>query len=81
VNSIDFETFNFFIEREMHYHPDPFYFDKYQQSITPSMRSILLDWMMEVSSEFAMKRETFHYSVNYVDRYLTTDSNISKGML
>lgn len=34
------------------------------------MRAILIDWMMEVSSEFTLKRETFHLSVRYVDFYL-----------
>ena len=35
------------------------------------MRAILLDWMMEVSSEFLMKRETYHLAVMYVDKYLS----------
>lgn len=34
------------------------------------MRSILLDWAMEVCMEYLMKRETFHLAINYIDRYL-----------
>ena len=45
------------------------------------MRTILFDWMMEVSAEFSMKRETFHYSVNYTDRYLEKVHNVPKGEL
>ena len=45
------------------------------------MRTILFDWMMEVSAEFSMKRETFHYSVNYTDRYLERVHNVPKGEL
>lgn len=35
------------------------------------MRLMLLDWMMEVSDEFGLSRETFHLSITYVDLYLT----------
>ena len=35
------------------------------------MRAILIDWMMEVCSDYLFKRETFHLSVNFVDRYLS----------
>lgn len=45
------------------------------------MRAILIDWMMEVSMEFTLKRETFHYALNYVDRYLSTEANIEKWEL
>lgn len=31
------------------------------------MRAILIDWMMEVSMEFMMKRETFYIAVYLVD--------------
>ncbi len=42
------------------------------------MRAILLDWMMEVCMEFALTRETFHYAINYTDRYLSTVPKVSK---
>ena len=42
------------------------------------MRAILLDWIMEVSMEFTLKRETFYITVNLVDRYLSATYNISK---
>lgn len=42
------------------------------------MRSILLDWLMEVSMEFSFKRETYHISINYIDRYLNSTSDIKK---
>jgi hypothetical protein len=37
------------------------------------MRAILMDWMMEVSSEFHLKRETFYLSAYFVDRYLSRE--------
>ena len=45
------------------------------------MRAMLVDWMMEVCNEFTMKRETFHLSVNYVDRILSLMINIQKNEL
>lgn len=44
------------------------------------MRAILIDWMMEVSSEFHLKRETFYLSTYYVDRYLSREV-VSKNNL
>jgi cyclin E len=35
------------------------------------MREILIDWMMEVSEEFLIKRDTLYISVSFIDRYLT----------
>lgn len=41
-----------------------------QRNITPKMREILIDWMIEVAEEFMLKRETVHISINYIDRFL-----------
>ncbi len=35
------------------------------------MREMLIDWMQEVSEEFALLRETFHLALIYVDLYLS----------
>jgi len=79
--AIDSDTINYLIMREMEYAPDPHYFETKQTHITWIMRAILLDWMMEVCMEFTLKRETFHYAVNYVDRYLLAVPNIQKWEL
>lgn len=42
------------------------------------MRSILVDWVMEVCMEFLMKRETFHIAVNIIDRYMSVKKNVEK---
>jgi len=34
------------------------------------MREILIDWLMEVSEEFMIKRDTLYVAVNFTDRYL-----------
>lgn len=60
------------------YYPDFDYFHTTQQFITPYMRAILLDWMMEVCSEFMLKRETFHMAVNHLDRFLMSYGPVQK---
>lgn len=57
------------ILREEDYKQDSSYLYK-QRNITPKMREILIDWMIEVCEEFMLKRETLHISVNFIDRYL-----------
>lgn len=42
------------------------------------MRSILIDFLMDISSEFMLKRETFYISINMFDRFLTKCHNIKK---
>lgn len=42
-----------------------------QQDITASMRSILVDWLIEVSEEYKLHTETTHLAVNYIDRFLS----------
>lgn len=61
------------------YAADPHYLnDVKQPNLTSNMRATLLDWMMEVSEEFQLKRETYHISVNLVDRYLSLKHSIKK---
>lgn len=79
---LDSNSLNYLIKQEMiYYTPDPFYLNNKNVTITWIMRSILCDWMMEVCTEFTLKRETFHLSVSYVDRYLTKKYFIDKRKL
>ena len=69
---------NYLISIEGIYAPDFDYLDKIQHDITSIMRAILFDWMMEVWNEFTLKRETLYYSINYVDRFLSVNSQVKK---
>ncbi|EGR29663.1 n-terminal domain protein [Ichthyophthirius multifiliis] len=42
------------------------------------MRAILIDWMMEVSMEFMLKRDTFYNAQSIIDRYLQETYNVKK---
>merc|ERR1719508_295620 len=43
-----------------------------QSDITHGMRSILVDWLVEVGEEYKLQTETLHLAVNYIDRFLST---------
>jgi len=50
--------------------PKPSYMKK-QQDISSSMRSILVDWLVEVSEEYKLNTETLYLAVDYTDRFLS----------
>lgn len=49
------------------FHPNPQYMKK-QPDITEGMRSILVDWLVEVAEEFKLDQNTLHMSITIVDR-------------
>jgi len=57
-------------ESEMKHLPKPNYMAK-QNDITHSMRSILIDWLVEVGEEYKLQTETLHLAINYIDRFLS----------
>uniref|UniRef100_A0A182P5U9 Uncharacterized protein n=1 Tax=Anopheles epiroticus TaxID=199890 RepID=A0A182P5U9_9DIPT len=42
-----------------------------QTDITQSMRTILVDWLVEVSEEYKLQGETLALAVSYIDRFLS----------
>ena len=50
--------------------PKPGYMRK-QPDITPGMRSILIDWLIEVGEEYRLHNETLYLAVSYIDRFLS----------
>ncbi|XP_037071503.1 cyclin-A2-like [Pollicipes pollicipes] len=42
-----------------------------QPDISVAMRSILVDWLVEVNDEYKLNAETLHLAVNYIDRFLS----------
>lgn len=41
----------------------------HQKDITPHMRAILVDWLIEVAEEYKLSSETLYLAVSYIDRY------------
>lgn len=57
-------------EREVNYLPKWNYMTK-QPDITFTMRSILVDWLVEVGEEYKLNTETLFLAVNFIDRFLS----------
>jgi hypothetical protein len=58
-----------FINTEMNNQPKAKYMEM-QPQITERMRSILIDWIIEVHFQFKLKPESLFLTVNMIDRYL-----------
>ncbi|KAH8264821.1 hypothetical protein KR038_002522 [Drosophila bunnanda] len=59
-----------FRESEKKHRPKPHYMRR-QNDINHNMRSILIDWLVEVSEEYKLDTETLYLSVSYLDRFLS----------
>ncbi|XP_048350500.1 cyclin-A1 isoform X2 [Sphaerodactylus townsendi] len=59
--------------------PKPCYMRK-QPDITVCMRTILVDWLVEVGEEYKLHTETLYLAVNYLDRFLSCMS-VLRGKL
>ncbi|KAI4316266.1 hypothetical protein L6164_024263 [Bauhinia variegata] len=56
---------------ELERRPSADYMDQLQQDVTPSMRGILIDWLVEVSEEYKLVPDTLYLTVNLIDRFLS----------
>ncbi|CAB3984765.1 G2 mitotic-specific cyclin-A-like, partial [Paramuricea clavata] len=52
-----------------------------QPLINKSMRAILVDWLVEVSEEYSLVPETLFLTVNYIDRFLSSNAIIDPSKL
>lgn len=48
--------------------------DTIQRDINPTMRGILVDWLVEVAEEYKLLSDTLYLSANYIDRVLSSMS-------
>ncbi|KAK0635388.1 cyclin-like protein [Bombardia bombarda] len=64
------EIFEYMRELEAHMLPNPHYMD-IQTEIQWSMRSVLMDWLVQVHHRFNLLPETLFLTVNYIDRFLS----------
>jgi G1/S-specific cyclin-E1 len=49
--------------------------------VQPKMRSILLDWLIEVAEVYKLHRETYYLAQDYVDRVLSASKETPKSEL
>ncbi|KAI1138584.1 cyclin-like protein [Hypoxylon sp. FL0543] len=64
------EIFAYMKEVEIELLPSPHYMD-IQNDIHWSMRSVLIDWVVQVHLRFQLLPETLFLAVNYIDRFLS----------
>ncbi|KAJ8727125.1 hypothetical protein PYW08_015522 [Mythimna loreyi] len=64
------DIYEYMKEIEAKNRANPRYMRK-QPDITHLMRSILIDWLVEVCDEYNQQSETLHLAVSYVDRFLS----------
>jgi len=55
-------------------------FMEHQSDINSAMRTILVDWLIEVADEYKLNDETLFLCVQYVDRFLST-VNVTRSKL
>lgn len=56
---------------EMKRRPSANFMESMQQDINPSMRGILVDWLVEVAEEYKLVPDTLYLTVSCIDRYLS----------
>jgi hypothetical protein len=49
------------------------------QEVTGRMRSVLVDWLVEVHQQFHLLAETLYLTVAIIDRYLQVDLQMFQG--
>lgn len=59
----------------------PVYMEQNQSQINERMRSILVDWLVEVHLKFKLVPETLYLTVNLIDRFLERQPNVSRPKL
>ncbi|XP_032668466.1 cyclin-A1 isoform X2 [Odontomachus brunneus] len=64
------DIYNYLREIESIHRPKPGYMRK-QPDITYAMRSILVEWLVEVVEEYRLQNETLYLAVSYIDRFLS----------
>ncbi|XP_058200726.1 cyclin-A2-1-like [Rhododendron vialii] len=65
---------------ELDRRPSVNYMEILQREITPGMRGVLIDWLVEVSEEYRLVPDTLYLTVNIVDRFLS-QNHIEKQRL
>ena len=71
---------NFLLDKENKLRPIPDFLGNHP-TLLPEHRAILIDWMIEICEDLAFKRDTLHYAVNYLDRFLSRTEKIEKNIL
>ncbi|KAF5747021.1 putative cyclin A [Tripterygium wilfordii] len=61
------------MEVESKRRPLPDYIEKVQKDVTPNMRGILVDWLVDVAEEYKLLSDTLYLAITYIDRFLSSN--------
>jgi len=65
------EIFDYMRELEKTTMPNPKYMD-HQEKLSWKMRTVLIDWLIDIHNQFRLLPETLYLAVNIVDRFLSS---------
>lgn len=67
------DIYEYLRNAELKNRPSANFMETVQNDITPNMRGILVDWLVEVSEEYKLVPDTLYLTVSYIDRYLSAN--------
>jgi len=73
------EIYSYLRGLENKFRPKPGYMKK-QRDINHGMRTILVDWLVEVAEEYKLNSHTLYIAVGYIDRFLS-EMSVNRGKL
>ncbi|CAN6356737.1 unnamed protein product [Urochloa humidicola] len=62
------------LEVEPRRRPRSDYIEAIQSDVTANMRTILVDWLVEVAEEYKLVADTLYLAISYVDRFLSANT-------
>lgn len=68
------------LSKELKYLPQGGYLQRHPR-LQPTMRAILLDWLLEVSEVYSLHRQTAYLAQDFFDRFMLTQEDVSKEHL
>lgn len=68
------DIFSYFYELETRMLPDPQYLTKPNTHLKPRMRSILVDWLVEMHLKFRVLPESLFLAINIMDRFMSIET-------
>ncbi|CAN6449706.1 unnamed protein product [Victoria cruziana] len=68
------DIYEFLQSSEVKRRPASNYMDSVQNDVTANMRSILVDWLVEVAEEYKLVADTLYLTISYVDRFLSANA-------
>ncbi|KAF3788310.1 putative cyclin-A3-1 [Nymphaea thermarum] len=68
------DIYQYLRESEKKRRPTPNYMESFQHDVTANMRSMLVDWLVEVAEEYTLLPDTLHLTIAYLDRFLSSNA-------